>query len=57
MNDGMCEEIVAQAVGAENVRRLLDGELTGAPLPGTLADRVFDALTDRMVDRWAWSGT
>lgn len=37
------EELVARALSAENVRRYLDGEIVGEPVPGTLAHRVYSA--------------
>ena len=38
------DEWIAQAIAAENVRRLLDGAIEGEPLPGTLAHRVWQRL-------------
>jgi len=34
-------ELAAEAIAAENVRRLLAGEIYGTPEPGTLAHRVW----------------
>jgi hypothetical protein len=38
------EQLVADAIAAENVRRYLDGVI-GTPIPGTLAWRVHVAIT------------
>lgn len=37
-------EALSDRVAAQGVRDLLDGKLTGPPLPGTLAERVADAM-------------
>lgn len=45
------DELLSDRVAAQGVRDLLDGKLTGPPLPGTLAD---------LVNKWAdiawWDG-
>lgn len=37
-------ELLANQLAAENVRRLLDGTIIGAPEPGTLAARVHERI-------------
>ena len=37
-------DLLSDRVAAQGVRDMLDGKLDGPPLPGTLADRVSDAI-------------
>ena len=43
-------EALSDRVAAHGVRDLLDGKLTGPPLPGTLADRVAQAINQTASD-------
>lgn len=44
------EDLIADAIAAENVRLLLEGKLAGLPLPGTLACRVRTAKEDAFMN-------
>lgn len=48
-------DALSDRVAAQGVRDLLDGKLTGPPLPGTLADRVHQALDSAEEDA-IWRG-
>lgn len=44
------EELVARALSAENVQRLLDGKIIGEPESGTLAHRIWSHREPRGFD-------